>query len=131
MKEIAPFVYNKGVSDAEAYFRAKIEDLPATCFEPGLTYWLKKRKRRGRVWDDELMVATSASGCATLWIVTEERCDHPRLQDSQTSVEPAKRMSGQKRKYQDTRPKGDDMLGFTQFKVPDPAHEQITDRKVE
>jgi len=44
LKEIAPFAYNKGVSDAESYFRAKIEDLPGTCFEPGLTYWLKKRK---------------------------------------------------------------------------------------
>ena len=44
LKEIAPFAYNKGVSDAESYFRAKIEDLQGTCFEPGLTYWLKKRK---------------------------------------------------------------------------------------
>jgi len=44
LKEIAPFAYNKGVGDAEAYFRSKIEDLPGTCFEPGLTYWLKKRK---------------------------------------------------------------------------------------
>jgi len=44
LKEIAPFAYNKGVSDAESYFRSKIEDLPGTCFEPGLTYWLKKRK---------------------------------------------------------------------------------------
>lgn len=44
LKEIAPFAYNKGVNDAESYFRSKIEDLPGTCFEPGLTYWLKKRK---------------------------------------------------------------------------------------
>lgn len=42
MKEIAPFAYNKGVSDAEAYFRSKLEDLSGTCFEPGLTYWQKK-----------------------------------------------------------------------------------------
>lgn len=44
LKEIAPMVYNQGVKDAEAYFRAKIEDLPAVCFEEELTYWQKKRK---------------------------------------------------------------------------------------
>lgn len=43
LKEIAPFAYNRGVRDAEKYFRAKVEDLPATCFEDGLTYWKKKR----------------------------------------------------------------------------------------
>ncbi|MBP6506409.1 MAG: DUF2164 domain-containing protein [Opitutaceae bacterium] len=44
LQEIAPFAYNRGVSDAEKYFRGKVEDLPATCFENGLTYWTKKRK---------------------------------------------------------------------------------------
>ena len=44
LKEIAPFAYNKGVKDAESYFRGRVEDLSGTCFEPGLTYWLKKRK---------------------------------------------------------------------------------------
>jgi uncharacterized protein (DUF2164 family) len=44
MKEIAPFAYNRGVKDAEGYFRTKVEDLPATCFEDGLTYWVPKRK---------------------------------------------------------------------------------------
>ena len=44
LKEIAPFAYNKGVKDAEMYFRGKIEDLSGTCFEEGLTYWLKKKK---------------------------------------------------------------------------------------
>jgi len=43
MKEIAPFAYNRGVRDAEKYFRVKLEDLSATCFEDGLTYWKKKR----------------------------------------------------------------------------------------
>jgi uncharacterized protein (DUF2164 family) len=43
LKEIAPFAYNRGVKDAEAFFRGKVEDLTATCFEDGLTYWLKKR----------------------------------------------------------------------------------------
>jgi uncharacterized protein (DUF2164 family) len=42
-QEIAPFAYNRGVQDAERYFRARVEDLPATCFEEGLTYWLKKK----------------------------------------------------------------------------------------
>lgn len=44
LKEIAPFAYNKGVKDAETYFMARVEDLPAVCFEEALTYWHKKRK---------------------------------------------------------------------------------------
>jgi len=44
LKEIAPLAYNQGVKDAETFFRAKIEDLPATCFEDGLTYWQTKKK---------------------------------------------------------------------------------------
>ncbi len=44
LKEIAPFAYNQGVKDAEMFFRAKVEDLPATCFEEGLTYWHPKKK---------------------------------------------------------------------------------------
>ena len=43
MKEIAPLAYNAGVKDAEAFLRGRLEDLPATVFEPGLTYWRKKR----------------------------------------------------------------------------------------
>ena len=44
LKEVAPFAYNKGVKDAETFFRAKTEDLSGTCFEDGLTYWQKKKK---------------------------------------------------------------------------------------
>lgn len=44
LKEIAPFAYNQGVKDAEEYMRARLEDMSATCFEPALTYWQKKRK---------------------------------------------------------------------------------------
>jgi uncharacterized protein (DUF2164 family) len=44
LKEIAPYAYNRGVRDAEKYFRAKAEDLPATCFEDELTYWVRKKK---------------------------------------------------------------------------------------
>ena len=43
-KEIAPIAYNQGVKDAESFFRSKIEDLPATCFEPPLTYWRSKKR---------------------------------------------------------------------------------------
>ena len=43
MKEIAPFAYNRGVKDAESYFRVKLEDLSATCFEDGLTFWKRKK----------------------------------------------------------------------------------------
>lgn len=44
LKEIAPCAYNRGVRDAETFFRGKLEDLPATCYEAELTYWLRKRK---------------------------------------------------------------------------------------
>ncbi len=44
LKEIGPFAYNKGVKDAEQYFRGKTEDLTAICYEDPLTYWLRKRK---------------------------------------------------------------------------------------
>jgi len=44
LKEIAPLGYNQGVKHAEEFLRLRLEDLPATCFEPGLTYWQKKRK---------------------------------------------------------------------------------------
>ena len=44
VKEIAPYAYNKGVKDSEAYFRSKVEDLTSTCFEDGLTYWVRKRQ---------------------------------------------------------------------------------------
>lgn len=44
MREIAPLAYNRGVKDAEQYFRARVEELPATCFEDPLTYWLPRKK---------------------------------------------------------------------------------------
>ena len=42
MKEIAPVAYNKGVRDAESYFRQKIEDLSGSCHEAEFTYWTEK-----------------------------------------------------------------------------------------
>ncbi len=43
-KEIAPLAYNKGVKDAEQYFRRHTEDLAGTCFEAPLTYWTRKKR---------------------------------------------------------------------------------------
>jgi uncharacterized protein (DUF2164 family) len=44
LKEIAPLAYNQGVKHSEEFFRARLEDLSATVFEPGLTYWQQKRR---------------------------------------------------------------------------------------
>lgn len=44
LKEIGPLAYNRGVKDAEEYFRGKLEDLGATCFEEPMTFWTKRRK---------------------------------------------------------------------------------------
>lgn len=44
LKEIAPFAYNKGVNDAESFFRERIEDLQGACWEEGMTYWQKKKQ---------------------------------------------------------------------------------------
>ncbi|MFD0893283.1 DUF2164 domain-containing protein [Luteolibacter ambystomatis] len=43
LKEIAPLAYNQGVEDARRFLSDKMEDLSASCFEHGLTYWDKKR----------------------------------------------------------------------------------------
>lgn len=44
MKEIGPLAYNRGVKDAEQYFRTKTEDLTGICFEQPLTYWTRKKR---------------------------------------------------------------------------------------
>ena len=44
LKEIAPLAYNQGVRDAQEHFRRATEDVSGACFEPPLTYWLKKKK---------------------------------------------------------------------------------------
>ena len=43
LREIAPLAYNKGVNDAADFFRARLEDLPGTCFEDPFTHWQKKK----------------------------------------------------------------------------------------
>ncbi len=45
LKEIGPLAYNRGVKDAEDFLRGKLEDLSATCFEHGLSYWATKSKK--------------------------------------------------------------------------------------
>lgn len=42
LREIGPYAYNRGVRDAEAYFRQRLEELPDVCFEEALTYWNKR-----------------------------------------------------------------------------------------
>ena len=44
LKELGPLAYNRGVQDAERFFRQRLEDLPATCFEAPFPHW---RRRRG------------------------------------------------------------------------------------
>jgi uncharacterized protein (DUF2164 family) len=43
-QEIAPLAYNRGVKDAEQYFRTKTEDLSGICYEDPLTYWTRKKR---------------------------------------------------------------------------------------
>ena len=45
LKEIGPLAYNRGVQHAEEFFRKRIEDLPATCFEPPFTHWQARKKK--------------------------------------------------------------------------------------
>lgn len=45
MDEIAPIAYNRAIKDAEAYFRAKLEDLPGSCFAPEFNHSEKQRKK--------------------------------------------------------------------------------------
>lgn len=40
-KEAGPFAYNKGVEDAERFFREKLEDLSSTCYEHPMRYSAK------------------------------------------------------------------------------------------
>ncbi len=41
LREIAPVVYNQGVSDAQTFLRDRLVDLEATCYAPEFTYWPK------------------------------------------------------------------------------------------
>jgi len=39
LSEIAPTVYNRAISDADAYFQGKVEDIEGSCHEPGFSFW--------------------------------------------------------------------------------------------
>lgn len=41
LKEIGPSVYNGAITDAQAFLRARLGDLEATCYEPEFSYWPK------------------------------------------------------------------------------------------
>lgn len=43
LRKLGPLAYNRGVADAERFFRARLEDLPATCFEQPFTHGRRKR----------------------------------------------------------------------------------------
>ena len=38
-REVTPFAYNQGVTDAQKYLIRLNEDLPGSCFQEPLTYW--------------------------------------------------------------------------------------------
>lgn len=44
LREFGPLAYNQGVKDAEEFFRTRLEDLSATCFQPPLTHWQQKSR---------------------------------------------------------------------------------------
>ena len=39
LKEIGPAIYNKAISDAQAYFQGRVADLEGVCYEEEFTYW--------------------------------------------------------------------------------------------
>ena len=51
LQEIAPSVYNRAITDAQAYFTGRVQDLEGVCYEPEFGYWLPNRpatRDRGR-----------------------------------------------------------------------------------
>lgn len=48
MKELAPTIYNQGVSDAQAWMQGKLTDMDGECAEDEFGYWPPNSKRHGR-----------------------------------------------------------------------------------
>lgn len=48
MRELAPTIYNQGVSDTQAWLQQKLGDLEGECFESEFGYWPPSSKRQGR-----------------------------------------------------------------------------------
>ena len=44
--EIGPSVYNRAIGDAQVYFRDRVVDLEATCFEKEFGFWPPASQRR-------------------------------------------------------------------------------------
>jgi uncharacterized protein (DUF2164 family) len=42
LKEIGPVVYNRAITDAQAYFQERVVDLEGVCYEKEFTYWAPK-----------------------------------------------------------------------------------------
>jgi len=45
LKELGPLAYNRGVQDAEEFFRKRLEDLSGTCFEAPFSYWPAEKRK--------------------------------------------------------------------------------------
>jgi uncharacterized protein (DUF2164 family) len=39
LREIGPTIYNRAVGDAQVYFRDRVADLEAACYEKEFSYW--------------------------------------------------------------------------------------------
>jgi len=39
LKEVGPPIYNKAISDAQAYFTDRVADLEGVCHEPEFGFW--------------------------------------------------------------------------------------------
>lgn len=48
MKEIAPTVYNRAISDAQTYFQARVADLEGVCYEEEFGYWMDGKRPGAR-----------------------------------------------------------------------------------
>jgi uncharacterized protein (DUF2164 family) len=46
LKEIAPTVYNRAITDAQAYFQGRVADLDGVCFEKEFGYWTQPSRGR-------------------------------------------------------------------------------------
>lgn len=45
IEEIGPAIYNKAISDAQAYMQDRALDIENTCFAPDSTYWASQDKK--------------------------------------------------------------------------------------
>jgi len=46
LKEIGPTVYNRAITDAQAYFQGRVADLDGVCFEKEFGYWVQPAAAR-------------------------------------------------------------------------------------